>query len=149
MRGTKRLQDDAATLADSEVSADAGVMAVISKRLVKRRRKDDDAPEDETHYDLNDPDRPVILEIPDGTTEISADAFAKCGSVVSVTVPDSVTKIGDGAFYGCKALEKVIIPESVTRIGDRAFMNCKSLTSLTIPKSVVEIGTRSLTAARY
>ena len=65
MQGKKRLHDDGATLAESEVSADAGVVAVISKRLVKRRRKELNASEDQAHYDLNDPDTPVLLEIPD------------------------------------------------------------------------------------
>ena len=134
VQGKKRLHDDVATLAESGVSSDAGVMAVISKRLVKLRRKDD-APDDQP-YDLNDPDRPVVLEIPRGTTEVSDDAFPYCWSVVSVTIPDSVTRIGERAFSHCNSLTTLTIPESVTAIRNGAFADCSSLTSLTMPESV-------------
>ena len=136
LQGKKRLHDDAATLIESDVSADASIVAVISKRLVKRRRKDDD---DQAAYNLIDRKRPVILEIPAGTTEIPDRAFPFCRSVLSVTIPDSVTRIGDLAFSHCCSLTSLTIPESVTEIGDRAFMSCSSLTSLTIPKSVTAI----------
>ena len=139
VQGKKRLLDDAATLAESEVSADAGVVAVISKRLVKRRRKGDNESGDKAPIDLNDPDRPVLLEIPDGTTEICEGAFANCASVVSVTIPASVTKIGECAFIDCQSLTSLSIPKSVTRISSGMFFRCKSLTSLMIPDSVVEI----------
>ena len=140
VQGKKRLLDDAATLAEGEVSADAGVVAVISKRIVRRRRKDDDESGDKAQFDLNDPDRPVFLEIPDGTTEIAEAAFLDCASVVSVTIPASVTKIGDRAFINCELLTSLRIPESVTEIGELAFSDCCSLTSVTIPESVTAIG---------
>ena len=40
-------------------------------------------------------------------TEISAQTFANCTSLKSVTIPDSITKIMKSAFSGCSALETV------------------------------------------
>ena len=79
--GKKRLLDDTATLAESGVSADTVVMAVTSKRSVKRQRRDAHDLDDKDRYDLMDPDIAVMLEIPDGTTEISDRAFVDCAAV--------------------------------------------------------------------
>ena len=84
---------------------------------MKRRRKD--ALGDEAHYDLVDPDRGVMLEIPDGTTEISHGAFADCGGVAILTIPASVTRIGRNAFQGCSSLTNLTILESVHEIVSR------------------------------
>ena len=63
--GKKRLLEDTATLAESGVSADTVVMAVVSKRSVKRQRREDLDDKDPYADDLTDPERAVILEIPD------------------------------------------------------------------------------------
>ena len=96
--GEKPLLDDSMTLADRGISEDVGVLAVLSKRTAECLCKED-AP-----FDLRDPDTLVLLNIPDGTTEIPSRAFYACRSVAGVTIPDSVTKIGDGAFAGCCSL---------------------------------------------
>lgn len=48
--------------------------------------------------------------IPDGVTEIAADAFYECINIKNITIPDGVTLIGGGAFFGCENLEKTISP---------------------------------------
>ena len=114
--GKKQLLDDTATLAESGVSADTVVLAVVSKRALKRRRKDDPDDKDPYAYDLMDADRAVMLEIPEGTTEICDGAFAHCGAVAILTIPDSVTRIGAQAFRACRSLTSLRIPGSVTEI---------------------------------
>ena len=73
-------------------------------------------------------------------TEIGANAFENCTSLVSVTIPSSVQTIGWNAFENCTSLTSVTIPGSVTSLGQYAFQNCTSLTSITIPGSVISIG---------
>ena len=132
--GEKPLLDDSVTLADSGISEDVAVLAVLSKRTAECLCKQ------EAPLDLCDPNRLVLLNIPDGTTEIPVRAFRDCQSVVGVTIPKSVTKIGDGAFLKCRSLISLTMPDSLTEIGRSAFYGCSSLTSLTIPESVREIG---------
>ena len=78
--------------------------------------------------------------IPDGVTNISADAFQNCVNLTSVTIPDSVTKIGSGAFMFCSGLTSVTIPDGVTSIEDWTFCECTSLKNVKIPDNVKSIG---------
>ena len=124
---------DSLTLVESGVSPDAVVLAVFSKRSVECRRRE------ESSYDLDVPERAVMLKIPDGTTEIEDYAFPGCRSLASSTIPNSVTRIGKGAFADCSSLLNLTIPESVITIEAGAFSGC-SLTSLSIPESVKVMG---------
>lgn len=54
-------------------------------------------------------------------------------------IPEGVSEIAAEAFDGCEALQAVIIPNSVKRIHEVAFRDCVSLKELTIPASVEEI----------
>ena len=82
----------------------------------------------------------AAVKIPEGITEIAADAFS--GSTVgSVTLPEGVTIIGNNnAFKECNKLQEIQLPESLQRIGYRAFWKCKSLKRITIPDNVESIG---------
>ena len=80
------------------------------------------------------------VEILDGVTSISNDAFYGCSNLTSITISDSVTSIGSHAFYNCSSLTSITIPDSVTSIGNYAFRDCSSLTSVTIGNSVTSIG---------
>lgn len=80
------------------------------------------------------------VEIGEGVTSISNNAFRNCYSLASVTIPESVTSIGTDAFSDCYSLASVTIPESVTSIGKNAFYSCYSLASITIPEGVTSIG---------
>ena len=128
------MEEDTATLAESGVSDDAPVLAIFHEREVTCSRAKH-AP-----YGLNVRERAVVLDIPDGTTEISAHAFTYCLSLASVRIPNSVTKICSAAFHGCSFLTNLTIPVSVSEIGEKAFSGCSSLTSLTLPGSVGKIG---------
>ncbi|MCD8181541.1 MAG: leucine-rich repeat domain-containing protein [Firmicutes bacterium] len=79
-------------------------------------------------------------EIPYGVTSISADAFAHCLYLTSVTIPDSVTSIGSLSFYYCSSLTDIEIPSSVRTIDTYAFRYCTDLTSITIPVGITTIG---------
>lgn len=78
--------------------------------------------------------------IPNGITEIGADAFWSYTKLTSVTIPNSVKSIGEYAFQGCTSLTSVTIPNSVTSIGKQAFGGCTSLTIVTIGNGVISIG---------
>lgn len=47
--------------------------------------------------------------------------------VTSIDITDGTTKISDNAFYNCTSIETVIIPKSITAIGTWAFANCTNL----------------------
>ena len=79
------------------------------------------------------------INLPDGLTSISDNAFSFCEALTNVIIPDSVTRIGLAAFSECTALTYVSIPDSVESIGEEAFSLTK-LKSVTIPGSVKTIG---------
>ena len=80
--------------------------------------------------------RAIAIEIPDGVTEISFNAFDGCTKLSSIKIPDTVTSIGCWAFRDCSSLESVEIPNSVTSIGQEVFKSCTSLKSAKIPVSI-------------
>ncbi len=81
-----------------------------------------------------------VYIIPNGVTNIGAEAFSYCYGLTGVAIPDSVTSIGVEAFSYCSGLTGVAIPNSVTSIGVEAFNACFGLTNVTIPGSVTSIG---------
>ena len=50
-----------------------------------------------------------VLDIPEGVTSVSKNAFNGCASVTRVNIPDTVTHIGDSAFMNCQMLNGVNI----------------------------------------
>lgn len=103
------------------------------------------------------------LVIPDGVTEISANLFRNCDSLITVVLPASVTAIknyafnncqsmksfqmgpevktlGYAALSGCVALNSITFPEKLTRIDRYAFRGCRWLREITIPDQVRFIG---------
>ena len=103
------------------------------------------------------------LVIPEGITEISAQAFAWSGNLESVTIPSTVSVIGtkafdkcvnlkyvylndgpkslpDGIFLDCRNLESVRLPSTLENIGDGAFSDCRNLKEITFPRKLRRIG---------
>ncbi|MBR5104847.1 MAG: leucine-rich repeat protein, partial [Alistipes sp.] len=70
--------------------------------------------------------------IPNGVTEIKAEAYKGNTELKSIIIPNSVTEIQDNAFLDCKSLESITIPNSVTKIGKDAFKGCYRLKSVHI-----------------
>ena len=113
------------------------------------------------HHLYSDKDTEIKeLVIPEGVTEISAQAFEGCLGLTSVTLPKSVTEADQSAFSGCSnivdviincscvpycfsgltSIRNVLLGNSVTSIGGFAFNGCTGLTSVDIPSSVINIG---------
>lgn len=51
----------------------------------------------------------------------------------------NLTQINAQAFSGCTSLVSIEIPEGVEYLQDRCFMNCESLISVTIPSTVIYV----------
>ena len=77
----------------------------------------------------------IDLEIPDGVTSISANAFRYCIGINSVKMPQSVNKIGEQAFANCSNLEDVEISDNLQKLENKTFYGCK-IKKVTIPSSV-------------
>ncbi|HEL1612893.1 TPA: leucine-rich repeat protein [Streptococcus suis] len=99
--------------------------------------------------------------IPEGITEIGANAFSDNESLTTITLPSTLRTIGanafantslkrivlppgmkripDGLLQGTK-VEEFVIPEGVEEIGDFAFADNHSLQSVVLPSSLKKIG---------
>lgn len=71
--------------------------------------------------------RDTTYDIPEGVTEIEAEAFVGAVNLTRVTIPDGVTEIYDWTFDCCEKLSEITIPSSVTYIYMGAFSGCDSL----------------------
>ena len=96
--------------------------------------------------------------VKEGTLFISAEAFADCTELTSVSVPDSVLFIGEGAFpkqitqtqnsvylgkhliSADKTAEQFTIADGTLSIGSSAFRDNTALKSIVIPEGVTSIG---------
>ncbi|HEM5235749.1 TPA: leucine-rich repeat protein [Streptococcus suis] len=99
--------------------------------------------------------------VPEGITEIGANAFSENGNLTTIILPSTLRTIGanafantslkrivlppgmkripDGLLQGTK-VEEFVIPEGVEEIGDQAFANNTSLKSVVLPSSLKKIG---------
>jgi len=90
------------------------------------------------HYD---PNKNIILTIPDGTTNIDENAFFQCSALTDVHFPASLTEIEAYAFGQCTGLTDVHFPtENLRRIGMHAFDSCTGLTDVHFPEPLKSIG---------
>ena len=80
--------------------------------------------------------------IPEGITEIGAQACSNWSELSQLTIPDGVTVINYDAFKGCTNLVLAKLPSALETIGISAFESCERLVTLEIPASVSSIGSR-------
>ncbi|HEM5209006.1 TPA: leucine-rich repeat protein [Streptococcus suis] len=100
--------------------------------------------------------------VPEGITEIGANAFSENGNLTTIILPSTLRTIGanafantslkrivlppgmkripDGLLQGTK-VEEFVIPEGVEEIGDQAFANNTSLKSVVLPSSLKKLAT--------
>ena len=76
--------------------------------------------------------------LPDNITSIAEKTFSHC-SITEVFIPEGVTNIEADAFRSCTELTCISLPESLKTIGDNAFSNCGT-ESLKVPDGVNKIG---------
>ena len=80
------------------------------------------------------------IVIPEGVTQIPANAFNGCSFFTSVSFPNSLKEIGNNAFEECVGLCTVELPENLETIGFQSFNNCTGLKSVTFPSKITSIG---------
>ena len=79
------------------------------------------------------------LVVPDGITEIGAKAFAKNGSIRSITLPATIRHIRDKAFYQ-SLLTEINLPDGLESIGNEAFY-WVPMRQIHLPPSLRSLGT--------
>ena len=77
------------------------------------------------------------LVIPEGVTEIPANAFIGCTGLTSITIPNSVTSIGGRAFAGCTGITSITISANTTNVASNAFSGCTGIVSATLPTTAI------------
>ena len=82
----------------------------------------------------------TAIDIKEGTTEISGQAFYGCKGLVSIQIPGSVKAIGENAFCDCSNLSSANLPSSITVIENGTFAWCEKLKSIIFPNGLVRIG---------
>jgi len=135
LHGNCLLKNDAQTLSEAALHAESDVTVIYRPNQIEAAGKKDVYRVYMHEF--------CQVNIPQGVTKVSDQAFMHCKNLVKATIPDSVTEIGTCAFFGCSSLESITIPDSVTEIGNHAFDGCSSLESITIPDSVKQIGSRA------
>ena len=69
-------------------------------------------------------------------TKISANAFAKCKKLKSVTIGKNIKEIGNKAFSGCKKLQKITIKsKQLKKVGAKAFKGIHKKAKIKVPKA--------------
>ena len=81
---------------------------------------------------------PENLVLPEGISEIPANAFYGSQKLKNIVIPEGVTVIQDYAFKN-SSLENIHLPESLVSIRG-SFEGCRNLQSINIPKNVIFIG---------
>ena len=66
------------------------------------------------------------IEFP-ATGKIPDNLFSQLGYLESVMIPDGITEIGANAFGGCSGLSSITIPQGVKKIGMSAFEDCRNV----------------------
>ena len=80
------------------------------------------------------------ITLPDGLTQIPANAYAFRTDLKHISIPEGVTLIKEGAFQGCKNLATISLPSTLEEIEGDAFVNCSALTINYLPDGLKKIG---------
>lgn len=80
-----------------------------------------------------------VINIPEGITVITQDAFNSNNKITKVVLSNTVKRLNDKAFYKCTALKEIVLTESLLNIGARAFYMCQSLVNIDLPKNLITL----------
>lgn len=81
---------------------------------------------------------PWLENYPGDFVMVGQSLYQYKGTDAAVIIPDGVTDICAQAFYENSRVERVVIPSGVLRIGYSAFSRCTSLEEITIPDTVTD-----------
>lgn len=88
-------------------------------------------------------DNGKTIEVDEGISEISAEAFKGRRALHHIKLPESLESIGLESFRGCSNLKEMEIPEKTLRIGESAFRDCTDMKKLSIKNNCIKIGERA------
>lgn len=88
-------------------------------------------------------DNGKTIEVDEGISEISAEAFKGRRALHHIKLPESLESIGLESFRGCSNLKEMEIPEKTLRIGESAFRDCTDMKKLRIKNNCIKIGERA------
>lgn len=80
------------------------------------------------------------ITLPNGLTQIPANAYAYNNELKHITIPEGVKLIKEGAFQNCKNLETVTFPYGVEEIEGDVFINCSKLGTVHLSNTIKSIG---------
>ena len=78
--------------------------------------------------------------VPADISAIPPNAFARCGSLTSVSAHPAVVSVGERAFYYANALESFAWPVGATTVPENAFYRATSLREITGLEGVTSVG---------
>ena len=78
--------------------------------------------------------------LPESLIDIGESAFSRCVSLKSIRIPHKIQEIRYSTFYQCFALENVELPDGLLMIDGDSFCSCINLTNIIIPESVNSLG---------
>ncbi|MBE5873480.1 MAG: leucine-rich repeat domain-containing protein [Lachnospiraceae bacterium] len=102
---------------------DAGVLTLNGEGKMANYHSRKNAP----WHDYKDIITTVIVG--EGITNVGAQAFISCRSIVKVELPNSLDTICNNAFQSCKKLDRISIPRNVKEIWAYAFHNTSLIES--------------------
>ena len=82
-----------------------------------------------------------VIDIPEGVTEIGANAFKNCKFIEEVNIKSTILKtIGESAFEDCTNMKNCTLLSLKGSIENCAFKGCKALSYIEIPNGTIKIG---------
>lgn len=82
------------------------------------------------------------IQIPEGVTNISTNAFSRCGYLTEVILPSTLEVLDATCFAWCSNLKNIELPSKLRTIRTYVFDSC-AFENVTMPESIIDVLERS------